>query len=166
MLEVTGLTRAHGHGPAARPALDGITFTADRGEITAVTGPSGCGKSTLLRCAAGLLRPSSGQVTIDGTPVAGVPGRLAVVFQDYGRSPYPWLTVADNIALPLRRRLPSSRDRRAAAIARALAADPLLLMDEPHHTDRGSRPLSRCGLPASPDPHQHCSPASGSAPGH
>jgi NitT/TauT family transport system ATP-binding protein len=160
MLEVTGLTRGYGHGRTAGPAIDGVSFSIGRGEIVTITGPSGCGKSTLLRCVAGLLRSDSGQVLLDGIPVTGVPDRLAVVFQDYARSLYPWLTVAENVALPLRRKFPR-RDRRSAAIAaldsvgladaagqhpwqlsggmqqraaiaRAIAADPvLLLMDEP-----------------------------------
>jgi NitT/TauT family transport system ATP-binding protein len=51
----------------------------------------------------GLIRPSSGQVVLDGAVVTRVPDRLAVVFQDYSRSLYPWMTVVDNVALPLRR---------------------------------------------------------------
>jgi NitT/TauT family transport system ATP-binding protein len=71
------------------------------GELVTIVGPSGCGKSTLLRCAAGLLPPTSGRVVLDGVPVTRVPDRLAVVFQDYSRSLYPWLSVAANVALPL-----------------------------------------------------------------
>jgi NitT/TauT family transport system ATP-binding protein len=71
------------------------------GELVTIVGPSGCGKSTLLRCVAGLLSPTSGQVVLNGIPVTRVPDRLAVVFQDYSRSLYPWLSVAANVALPL-----------------------------------------------------------------
>ncbi|MEW2623343.1 ABC transporter ATP-binding protein [Streptomyces sp. NPDC048106] len=110
---------------------------------------------------AGLLPVREGEVTIDGTPVTGVPDRLAVVFQDYGRSLLPWLTVRDNVALPLRRQGLRRAGRRAeaerilervgleasarrypwqlsggmrqrVAIARALVVRPrLLLRDEP-----------------------------------
>ena len=52
---------------------------------------------------AGLLPPTSGQVVLNGAAVTRVPDRLAVVFQDYSRSLYPWLSVAANVALPLRR---------------------------------------------------------------
>jgi NitT/TauT family transport system ATP-binding protein len=99
VLEVTGLTRAYGsHVAIADVSLQ----VADR-ELVTIVGPSGCGKSTLLRCLAGLLPPTSGQVVLDGAAVTRVPDRLAVVFQDYSRSLYPWLSVADNVALPLRR---------------------------------------------------------------
>jgi NitT/TauT family transport system ATP-binding protein len=104
VLEITDLTRAYGEGPAARRAIDGISLTVADGELVTIVGPSGCGKSTLLRCVAGLLTPSSGRVVLNGTPVTGVPDGLAVVFQDYSRSLYPWLSVRDNVALPLRRR--------------------------------------------------------------
>ena len=88
MLEVTGLTRAYGsHVAIADVSLQ----VADR-ELVSIVGPSGCGKSTLLRCLAGLVPPTSGRVVLDGTAVTKVPDRLAVVFQDYSRSLYPWLS--------------------------------------------------------------------------
>ena len=99
MLEVTGLTRAYG----SHTAIADVSLQVADGELVTIVGPSGCGKSTLLRCLAGLLPPTSGQVVLDGVPVTKVPDRLAVVFQDYSRSLYPWLSVADNVALPLRR---------------------------------------------------------------
>ena len=161
MLEVTDLTKSYGRGPAAHLAIDRVSVRVTQGELVSIVGPSGCGKSTLLRCAGGLSTPTSGQVVLRGEPVTRVPDGLAVVFQDYGRSLYPWLTVRDNVALPLRRTTRSRAARRKAAddslaavglpgvgdkyprqlsggmqqrvaIARALAADPvLLLMDEP-----------------------------------
>ncbi len=157
MLEVSGLTRTYG----SHLAIEDISLRVADRELVTVVGPSGCGKSTLLRCVAGLLRPTAGQVVLNGTPVTRVPDRLGVVFQDYSRSLYPWLSVAANVALPLRRTMRRRGERREAAlaalnsvglagfagrypwqlsggmqqrvaIARALAADPvLLLMDEP-----------------------------------
>jgi NitT/TauT family transport system ATP-binding protein len=157
VLEVAGLTRAFG----AHVAVADVSLQVADGELVTIVGPSGCGKSTLLRCLAGLLPPTSGRVVLDGAVVTRVPDKLAVVFQDYSRSLYPWLTVADNVALPLRlssgRRALRRRTALAAlesvglaafgdrypwqlsggmqqrvAIARALACDPvLLLMDEP-----------------------------------
>jgi ABC-type nitrate/sulfonate/bicarbonate transport system ATPase subunit len=141
--------------------LRDISLTVPDGQLLCVVGPSGCGKSTLLRTIAGLLPAHEGTVTVDDTPVSGVPDRLAVVFQDYGRSLFPWLTVRENVALPLRRRGLGRAERRAeaerilervglagaarrhpwqlsggmqqrVAIARALVCRPsLLLMDEP-----------------------------------
>ncbi|SDJ50913.1 ABC transporter ATP-binding protein [Streptomyces indicus] len=158
MLEIKGLGHRYADG---HRALTGIDLGVERGELVCLVGPSGCGKSTLLRCVAGLLRPTEGTVTLDGNTVDRVPDGLAVVFQDYTRSLFPWLTVRDNVALVLRRRGLGRRERRAAAeealaavgladavrkypwqlsggmqqraaIARALAYRPsLLLMDEP-----------------------------------
>jgi len=156
VLEVTGLTRGYG----SHLAIADVTLQVADGELVTIVGPSGCGKSTLLRCVAGLLPPTSGRVVLDGAVVTRVPDRLAVVFQDYSRSLYPWLTVADNVALPLRRTERRAVRRQSAlaalesvglagfagrypwqlsggmqqrvAIARALACDPvLLLVDEP-----------------------------------
>jgi NitT/TauT family transport system ATP-binding protein len=157
VLEVTGLTRAY----ASHLAIEDVSFQVADNELVTIVGPSGCGKSTLLRCVAGLLRPTGGQVVLDGKPVTRVPDRLGLVFQDYSRSLYPWLSVRDNVALPLRRTERSRAVRREkaltaldsvglaasagkypwelsggmqqrVAIARALAYDPvLLLMDEP-----------------------------------
>jgi NitT/TauT family transport system ATP-binding protein len=119
VLEVTGLTRAYG----SHVAIADVSLQVADGELVTIVGPSGCGKSTLLRCLAGLLPPTSGQVVFDGTVVTRVPDRLAVVFQDYSRSLYPWLTVADNVALPLRRtRVSHARHGRPARHQSALTA--------------------------------------------
>jgi NitT/TauT family transport system ATP-binding protein len=76
-------------------ALADISFTVEAGAFIALVGASGCGKSTLLRIIAGLEQRTSGEILVDGRPIAG-PGRdRAMVFQDY--SLYPWLTVLENI---------------------------------------------------------------------
>jgi NitT/TauT family transport system ATP-binding protein len=158
MLEVSDL--GHRYGRAGR-AIDNLSFSVRTGELVCIVGPSGCGKSTLLRTVSGLLRPSAGQVMMKGIPVQDVPPDLAVVFQDYSRSLFPWLSVRRNVEFPLRsRKLPAAERRHRAAealewvalsnagkkypwelsggmqqrvaIARALACRPaLLLMDEP-----------------------------------
>ena len=97
------------------PVLHDITLTVPDGQLLCVVGPSGCGKSTLLRTVAGLQPVREGAITLDDVPVTGVPDHLAVVFQDYGRSLFPWLTVRDNVALPLRRRGLARAARRAEA---------------------------------------------------
>jgi multiple sugar transport system ATP-binding protein len=84
-------------------AVDGISLTARDGEFMVLLGPSGCGKTTLLRIIAGLEKPTSGEVLIDGHVVNAMPPRargIAMVFQSYGL--YPHLTVWNNIAFPLR----------------------------------------------------------------
>ena len=161
LLEVDGMGHTYENGGEPRPALAGVTFSIRRGEFVAIVGPSGSGKTTLLRCIAGLSRPTAGTVRVAGHVVTDVPEELAIVFQDYGRSLFPWLTVRENVAMPLRRlRLAAAeRDRRIegplaevglsdassdyprqlsggmqqrVAIARAIAYQPqILLMDEP-----------------------------------
>jgi NitT/TauT family transport system ATP-binding protein len=111
------------YASAAGPkvALADITFDVARGEFACVVGPSGAGKTTLLRTMAGLAQPTSGQALFEGAPLRSVPPGIGVVFQDYGRSLYPWLTVARNVDLPLRvRGVP--RAERAGRVAEVLAS--------------------------------------------
>ncbi|GAA2337513.1 ABC transporter ATP-binding protein [Saccharopolyspora halophila] len=161
MLEVSGLGHRYG-GAHGHEAISELNFSVDSGELACIVGPSGCGKSTLLRSISGLIKPTSGDVRLHGDDVKGeVPRDLAVVFQDYSRSLFPWLSVRANVEFPLRSRDLSKSERRARAdevlewvglagaakkypwqlsggmqqrvsIARALACRPaLLLMDEP-----------------------------------
>jgi multiple sugar transport system ATP-binding protein len=84
-------------------AVDGIDLVAPKGQFLVLLGPSGCGKTTLMRMVAGLERPTSGHVVIDGKVVTDLPPRarnVAMVFQSYAL--YPHLTVARNISFPLR----------------------------------------------------------------
>jgi NitT/TauT family transport system ATP-binding protein len=121
MLSITGLHKVyHGHGRTVT-AIGDLTFTVDGGSFVCVVGPSGCGKTTLLRCIAGLLAPTAGEVLVDGVPVTGPPDGLAVVFQEYGRSLFPWLRVGDNVELPLKA-AGLDRAKRRAAVAEALDA--------------------------------------------
>lgn len=161
MLQVRALHKVYRSGSREVEALRDLTFTVADGELVCLVGPSGCGKTTLLRCIAGLLAPTGGEVKVDGQAVDGPPPGMAVVFQEYGRSLFPWMSVRDNVELPLKqKKLPRLRRRelvaealtavgldgtqsaypwqlsggmqQRVAIARAVAYEPtVLLMDEP-----------------------------------
>ncbi|MCR8579667.1 ABC transporter ATP-binding protein [Streptomyces sp. Isolate_219] len=154
-MRARALARSFGRGSKALAALGPVDAEIAPGECVCVVGPSGCGKSTLLRIAAGLLRPSEGELELRVS--AGRPA--AMIFQDYGI--YDWKTVLGNVrfGLDLQRVPRKEADERArswlarmgladfagaypatlsggmrqrVALARALAVEPgILLMDEP-----------------------------------
>ena len=108
VLVLDRVARVHGEGPTAVHALRGISLEVAAGELVAVMGQSGSGKSTLLTCAGGLDTPTSGEVSIEGTPLSTLrPSQLAAlrrrsvgyVFQDFNL--IPGLTAAENVSLPL-----------------------------------------------------------------
>jgi ABC-type nitrate/sulfonate/bicarbonate transport system ATPase subunit len=108
--------------PAGRdrvPVLDGLSLTAQPGEIVALLGPSGCGKSTILRLVAGLETPSAGRIEIGDRPVTTTDERCAVVFQEPRL--LPWRSVADNVALGADRRRDREAEAAPALIERLLA---------------------------------------------
>jgi NitT/TauT family transport system ATP-binding protein len=86
-------------GREETPVLDGVTLELREGEFVALLGPSGSGKSTLLRILAGLVRPSDGIVLVNGIPLDGPNGQVAMVFQNFAL--FPWLTVLQNVELGL-----------------------------------------------------------------
>ena len=140
-------------------AVDHVTFEVATGEFVCLLGPSGCGKTSILNILAGLDRPFSGEARLDGHPISGPGPDRAVLFQEPAL--FPWLSVAANIELALKlvgtpadRRPELARTwlanvglerfatvqphelsegmRQRAALARALATDPdVLLGDEP-----------------------------------
>ncbi|WP_051265112.1 ABC transporter ATP-binding protein [Nakamurella lactea] len=126
-----GIGKTYGRGRRTVTALDSVDLAFARGSFTAVMGPSGSGKSTLLHCAAGLDRPSGGEVLLDGIRLSDMREkdltvlrreRLGFVFQSFNL--LPALTTAQNVALPLRlagRR--TDRPRLAAVLASVGLAD-------------------------------------------
>ncbi len=152
--------------------FDRLTLRIGSGERVALLGRSGCGKSTLLQIVSGLLKPTNGEVQIDGEPVSGPSPRWNLMFQ----KPLllPWLDVAGNIALGLRfagraKEAParvaqmlgivglhgygarpvtelSGGQQQRVALARSLATDPeILLLDEPYAS---LDPVTRAALRA------------------
>jgi NitT/TauT family transport system ATP-binding protein len=145
--------------PDGREVLAGVSLSIGRGQTLAVVGPSGCGKTTLLYMLCGLAAPSTGEVKLNGRPVAGCTPEVSIILQDYGL--LPWKSVLDNVALGLKvqgvpkaeredraraliaemglagreRDYPgnlSGGEQQRVAIARAFALEPsVLLMDEP-----------------------------------
>lgn len=121
LLRVEALGHAYGSGDKAHVAIEDVTFDVGAGEFVSIVGPSGCGKTTLLRCVSGLIHPTSGTVTLENEVVHDVHHDLAIVFQDYVRSLYPWLTVYDNVRFPLRRR-GMAREQQDARVTESLGA--------------------------------------------
>jgi NitT/TauT family transport system ATP-binding protein len=140
-------------------ALQGFDIEVQEGEFLSIVGPSGCGKSTFLNVLLGLIKPDSGDLTLDGKRISGPGTDRAMVFQEFGL--LPWRTVQNNIELGLELKGVAVETRRSISarlvamvglvgfeghyphelsggmkqrvgLARALATDPdVLLMDEP-----------------------------------
>lgn len=140
-------------------AVKDVNLTVRDGEFLTIVGPSGCGKSTLLEMLAGLLRPSSGRILLDGREVTGPGLDRGIVFQQYAL--FPWKTARGNVESGLEAKGVPRKERRElaehylalvglagfadryphelsggmkqrVAIARSLACNPdVLLMDEP-----------------------------------
>jgi putative ABC transport system ATP-binding protein len=107
-VRVAGLTKVYGAGEAGVVALDHVDVGFGQGRFTAIMGPSGSGKSTLMHCAAGLDRPTSGQVWLGDTELSALAekrltavrrDRVGFVFQAFNL--LPTLSALENITLPL-----------------------------------------------------------------
>jgi NitT/TauT family transport system ATP-binding protein len=103
-LQLAGIGKTFGSGDGQLVALGGIELAVAEGEFLAIVGPSGCGKSTLLQIAAGLTAPSTGEVRFQGRPVHAPPEGIVYLFQQYGKSLFPWRSVLDNVAFAVEHR--------------------------------------------------------------
>lgn len=158
-IALKGITKTYTHDRKQVVALENIDLDVHRGEFLCIVGPSGCGKSTLLHIIAGLDKPSSGEVLIDGHTTSGPGPDRILIFQELGL--FPWLNVLENVEFGLKMQGVSQRERRDRArrfiqlvhlsqfernyvhqlsggmkqrvsLARALSVQPaVLLMDEP-----------------------------------
>lgn len=156
-LVIKNLCKHFDHSEEA--TLNGINLEVKSGEFVCIVGASGCGKSTLLNLVAGLIKPTSGQIFLDGKEIDGPGADRTVMFQEHGL--YPWLNVIENVKFGLKLsgaskeeqeekamhylkmvNLSEYRDypihqisggmRQRTALARALTMDSsVLLMDEP-----------------------------------
>jgi NitT/TauT family transport system ATP-binding protein len=159
MINILGAGQTYRGKRGTVEALRDVTITVGKGEFLTLIGRSGCGKSTLLNMIAGLLRPTTGEITIDGTPVTGPRRDVATVAQR--PSLLPWRSVEKNVLLPgeifgwrkgdlrervdhlldltglqaFRNRLPhelSGGMQQRVSLCRALIQQPtVMLMDEP-----------------------------------
>jgi NitT/TauT family transport system ATP-binding protein len=159
-IALNGVFRSYANSRGSfTPALQNIDLEIEQGEFVCIVGPSGCGKSTLLHLLAGLDRPTTGEVTVDGSPVRGPGTDRILLFQELGL--FPWLTVRQNVEFGLKMAGMTRDERRdrarvflrmvhlshfedhyihqlsggmkqRVALARSLALKPkILLMDEP-----------------------------------
>ena len=159
-ITLSGVFRSYANSRGSfTPALQNIDLEIEQGEFVCIVGPSGCGKSTLLHLLAGLDRPTTGEITVDGNPIQGPGTDRILLFQELGL--FPWLTVRQNVEFGLKMAGMSRDERRdrarvflhmvhlshfedhyihqlsggmkqRVALARSLALRPkILLMDEP-----------------------------------
>ena len=158
-LQARGVVKRFDHDGNSVMALDGINLNVEEGDFVCIVGPSGCGKSTFLNIVAGLEKPDSGEILLNGKPISAPGPDRIMVFQEGAL--FPWLKVIDNVEFGLKMaRIPKDERREISqryldmmqltkfadsytyqlstgmkqrvAIARALAMDPeILLMDEP-----------------------------------
>ena len=157
-MELRNVSKEYNQTGEPIPAIQDVSFALNRGEFACLVGPSGCGKSTLLKMAAGLDKPTSGEIRFCGRPVTGPHPKISMVFQSFAL--FPWRTVVGNVGygleiqgVPKVNRIDSVQKylemvglagyghlypkqlsggmKQRVGIARALAVDPeVILMDE------------------------------------
>lgn len=158
-LQAKNIVKSFSHNGNSVLAIDGINLDVNEGDFVCIVGPSGCGKSTFLNIIAGLEKPDSGEILLNGKPITAPGPDRTMVFQEGAL--FPWLKVVDNVEFGLKMAgIPknerseislryldmmqltkfansftyqlSTGMKQRVAIARALVMDPeILLMDEP-----------------------------------
>lgn len=152
ILKLDNVTKYYGSGTVVTRALDGISFSVEQGEFTAIMGASGSGKSTLLNVIATIDRVSSGDIFVDGQKLSGMKedalsafrrDRLGFIFQEYNL--LDTLTIGENIVLPLNLRRESAADTRKelSRVARALGVEDQLTKF-PYELSGGQRQRAAC----------------------
>jgi NitT/TauT family transport system ATP-binding protein len=119
LLEVNELQKRYADGTLA---VQEITLNVREREFVSIVGPSGCGKTTLLKTICALLTPTKGSVKFNGTLITEPPPQMVLVFQDYSRSLFPWLSVTGNVVFPLRKRKDMTKAEKVQATSRAIEA--------------------------------------------
>ena len=152
LLEIKNITKYYGCGDTVSKALNGVSFSMEQGEFTAVMGASGSGKSTLLNVIATIDRPSSGSILLKGADIAEMReqelaafrrDRLGFIFQEYNL--LDTLTVAENIVLPLnlqKKPVRETQDRLQAVAASLEIAEQLSKF--PRQLSGGQRQRAAC----------------------
>src|SRR5690606_5187762 len=123
-LECRDLVKSFPTPAGERRVIEHLSMRVEPGEFAVILGPSGCGKTTLLRTLSGLLPVDHGEVRVDGHVVRDVPDDVAVVFQEYNKSLFPWLTLERNVRFALRGLgKAQARERARAALRRVGLAE-------------------------------------------
>jgi NitT/TauT family transport system ATP-binding protein len=159
IIAVEGLRKSFAAAGGETLAIEDVSLELGEREFLSVVGPSGCGKTTLLRAISNLIEVDRGEIRYRGQRLEGVLPRMQIVFQEFNRSLFPWLSVERNVRFPLRDLAKNEANERVrealalvhleafgghypwqlsggmqqrVALARAIAARAeLVLMDEP-----------------------------------
>jgi NitT/TauT family transport system ATP-binding protein len=124
-------------------AVADASIHVEPGEFVSIIGPSGCGKSTLLNAVAGFLKPTRGEVAVDGEPVAGPSADRGMVFQQY--SLFPWKTVRENVEFGLKMR-GVDRSRRESSARTLLGLAGLLAFEKQYPDNLSGGMKQRVGI--------------------